>query len=195
MSKIYKSQNNETLDRILKSKIFYLFFLFVLRITKFILVLKFYYSYRYVFHISLTRNRWKSLSHHSVLGSDQYLVKTNPASGIVTVLQYLSARVGSRSRLTRLSRTVTSLTLRDIASPRINCIRASASASAVAISIATAAAAAATILRPSINRAELRPVGVFTYMCACVYACMRPFIRAQLCRSYYFAPKSDDYFN
>lgn len=100
-----------------------------------------------------------------------YSVKTNPASklGFVTVLQYLFARVGSRSRLTRISRTITSLTLRDVASPRINCVRASASASAVVISIA----AAATALRLSINRAELRPVDGFMCMGVCVCACMR----------------------
>jgi len=102
----------------------------------------------------------------------------NPPGFVTLYLQYLSARVGNRSRLTRVFRTVTSLTLRDIASPRINCVRASASTSAVAISIA--AAAAATTLRPSINCAELRPVGVFTYICACVRARMRAYVHVRI---------------
>lgn len=152
-----------------------------------------FYTCIVIFFISL-QTVDKNRIHHSalydpidILGQDESGVQP----GFVTVLQYLFTRVGSRSRLTRISRTITSLTLRDVAPPRINCVRASASASAVVISIA----AAATALRLSINRVELRPVN--GSMCMCMHTCMHVCVHARPLRYrlYYFAPKSGDYFN
>lgn len=81
---------------------------------------------------------------------------------------FIGSRYSSRRRLTRVSdNAITSLTLRDVASPR-NQLQF---ASAVAISIA--AAAGCTPLRLSINRIELRPVWPYMYMRTYVSACAR----------------------